>query len=92
MFNLGCYDGKVYTLEASSGRVMWTFATGGPVKCSPTVHPETGVIFVGSHDHCLYALDIQVQHNLFAGSWFTVMVSAKQGVIYRNKETLVLYV
>ena len=56
----GCYDGNVYTLDARVGAVVWTFTTGGAVKCSPTVHPDTGAVYVGSHDHCLYALDIKV--------------------------------
>jgi outer membrane protein assembly factor BamB len=37
------------------GGVAWKFQTEGPVRSSPTV--TGGVVFVGSGDHRLYALD-----------------------------------
>ncbi len=36
---------------------MWTFETGDVVKSSPTVDPKTGLMFTGSHDGFIYALD-----------------------------------
>ena len=56
--DLGCYDGKVYVFNRFTGKTLWTFQTGAAVKSSPCVDPQTGVAWVGSHDHHLYALDV----------------------------------
>lgn len=42
----------------STGEMYWTFQTGAAVKSSPCVDPQTGVVWVGSHDHHLYGIDI----------------------------------
>ncbi|EDO44475.1 predicted protein, partial [Nematostella vectensis] len=54
----GCYDGKIYIINRFSGVIGWTYQTHAPVKSSPCVDPTTGLVWVGSHDHHLYALDI----------------------------------
>ena len=56
----GCYDGKLYKLDRQSGSIDWTFDTQGQVKCSPEVDPKSGIVFIGSHSHAVYALDIEV--------------------------------
>ncbi len=48
-------DNKVYCLDAGSGRVRWTFFTGGPVRLAPTV--SEGRVYVGSDDGYVYCLD-----------------------------------
>ena len=55
---VGCYDGQVYVLNRFTGETSWTFQTGAAVKSSPCIDPQTGVAWVGSHDHYLYALDV----------------------------------
>ena len=60
-FILGCYDGSVYILDRFCGAIVWTVATGGAVKSSPTVDSVTGFVYVGSHDHHVYALAVQVR-------------------------------
>ena len=57
---LGCYDGCLYVLDAITGDTFWQFQTGAEVKSSPCVDPTNGHVYFGSHDHCLYALDILV--------------------------------
>ncbi|MBI5818961.1 MAG: PQQ-binding-like beta-propeller repeat protein [Verrucomicrobia bacterium] len=47
-------DNKVYALDATSGRVRWTFFTGGPVRLAPTVCDDR--VYVGSDDGCVYCL------------------------------------
>ncbi|MBI5397577.1 MAG: PQQ-binding-like beta-propeller repeat protein [Verrucomicrobia bacterium] len=47
-------DNKVYCLDAASGRVRWTFFTGGPVRLAPTV--ADGRVYVGSDDGFVYCL------------------------------------
>jgi outer membrane protein assembly factor BamB len=48
-------DHKVYCLDAASGRVRWTFFTGGPVRLAPTL--SEGRVYVGSDDGSVYCLD-----------------------------------
>ena len=48
-------DGKIYCLDAASGKVLWTFMTGGPVRLAPTV--ADGRLYAGSDDGNVYCLD-----------------------------------
>ncbi len=52
---VGGGDGKVYALDAASGRSLWQSSTGGRVRSSPAV--LDGAVYVGSMDGRLYALD-----------------------------------
>lgn len=47
-------EGKVYCLDAADGKIVWTFATEGPVRLAPTVEGDS-VIF-GSDDGCVYSV------------------------------------
>lgn len=47
-------DGKVYALEAATGKERWTFFTGGPVRLPPSV--VRGKVYVGSDDGWVYCL------------------------------------
>ena len=70
----GCYDGRVYTVARSSGEVHWCLHSGSePVKSSPCADPITRLIWFGSHDHKLYAIDIAV-----SGSMIAYPMSGKQ--------------
>jgi len=54
-------DGKVYCLNAVTGRELWSFFTGGPVRVAPTVWNRR--VYVGSDDgwaYCLRAADGKV--------------------------------
>lgn len=48
-------DNKVYCLDASSGTVLWTAITGGPVRLAPSY--ADGKLYVGSDDGHVRALD-----------------------------------
>ncbi|XP_044482387.1 putative acyl-activating enzyme 19 isoform X3 [Mangifera indica] len=54
---VGCYKGIIYFIELSNGNICWTFQTCGEVKCQPVVDVPRQLIWCGSHDHNLYALD-----------------------------------
>ncbi|KAH8969881.1 hypothetical protein BDL97_02G057300 [Sphagnum fallax] len=61
---VGCYDGFIYFLDFWTGEKVWSFETGGEVKCQPTLDTWHGWICLiygdgrcGSHDHHIYALD-----------------------------------
>jgi len=48
----------VYVFNRHNGFIVWTFQTKGPVKSSPCVDPSTGMVWIGSHDHHLYSLNV----------------------------------
>ncbi|CAN1271640.1 Putative acyl-activating enzyme 19 [Linum perenne] len=74
---VGCYKGKIYFLDLFNGNLCWSFQTGaevtsmvlscsevemyGSVKCQPVVDMHRQLIWCGSHDHNLYALDYKNQ-------------------------------
>ncbi|MBN2294868.1 MAG: PQQ-binding-like beta-propeller repeat protein, partial [Pirellulales bacterium] len=47
-------DDKVYALDATSGKLRWTFITGGPIRLAPTI--AGGKLYVGSDDGYIYCL------------------------------------
>ena len=49
-------DGLTVALDARSGRVLWRYR-GSPSESAPLVHD--GVLYEGSWDHRLYALDVR---------------------------------
>ena len=48
-------DGKLYALDAKSGRTLWTFYTGGPIRFAPVGWKNQ--VLVASDDGHLYALN-----------------------------------
>ncbi len=52
---LGSTDGHVYSFGERSGKLRWSYGTGGYVYGSPAVW--RGRVFVGSYSHNFYALD-----------------------------------
>jgi outer membrane protein assembly factor BamB len=52
---LGSTDGHVYSYGEESGKLRWSYRTGGFVYGSPAVWH--GHVFVGSYDHWFYAFD-----------------------------------
>jgi outer membrane protein assembly factor BamB len=54
---IGSGDQNVYALDARTGALRWTFATGDVVHASPAV--ANGVVIIGSWDRNLYAIDAQ---------------------------------
>jgi outer membrane protein assembly factor BamB len=54
---IGSGDQNVYALDAATGALRWTFATGDVVHASPAVANNT--VFIGSWDRNVYALDAQ---------------------------------
>ena len=51
----GSWDHRVYAIDARTGRLVWSFATGDRVKGGVAL--ARGTIFAGSYDGRLYALD-----------------------------------
>ena len=60
----GSNDHNVYALNASTGTLMWSSATRGPVYSSPAV--VNGVVYVGSCDGNVYALNASTGAKLWS--------------------------
>ncbi|XP_076346955.1 LOW QUALITY PROTEIN: aminoadipate-semialdehyde dehydrogenase [Tachypleus tridentatus] len=56
---VGCYDNFLYVLDVQFGSLWWKVKTAAEVKCSPVVDSLSGYFICGSHDHNLYALNIE---------------------------------
>jgi eukaryotic-like serine/threonine-protein kinase len=54
---LGGRDKLVHALDASTGKVQWTFVTKGRVDSSPAI--VQGKVYVGSADGRVYTLDLK---------------------------------
>jgi outer membrane protein assembly factor BamB len=54
---VGCYDGQLYALNAGTGALAWTFATGAQIRASSPAIDANGVIYVGSYDRNVYAIN-----------------------------------
>jgi outer membrane protein assembly factor BamB len=48
-------NGKVYALKAATGAKLWSYSTRLVVDSSPAV--ANGVVYIGSEDDNLYALN-----------------------------------
>jgi eukaryotic-like serine/threonine-protein kinase len=53
----GSSDGKVYAVDAATGVLQWSFATGDVVHASPAIANNTA--YIGSWDSYFYALDAE---------------------------------
>jgi outer membrane protein assembly factor BamB len=52
---VGSYNGDVYSLNSTTGRMEWQFVEGTPIVGSPAVQNET--VYVGSYGGSVYALN-----------------------------------
>jgi outer membrane protein assembly factor BamB len=52
---IGSQDHRVYCVNASTGALLWTYLTGGPIYSSPTITAER--LYIGSDDGSLYCLN-----------------------------------
>jgi outer membrane protein assembly factor BamB len=53
---VGCDDGLVYALDATTGTKRWTFPTGDVIEAPPLI--ANGSVFIGSSDGRFHALDL----------------------------------
>ena len=53
------WDTFIYALEKSTGELLWKFKTGARSMSSPTVNPDLGLVYVGSHDGNMYAIEME---------------------------------
>jgi outer membrane protein assembly factor BamB len=63
---VGDWLGKVYALDSRSGRIVWTYRTGGPVKGAVALSGNR--LYVGSYDGDIYALNARTGRLLWRAS------------------------
>jgi outer membrane protein assembly factor BamB len=96
MVFVGSQDGKVYALNATTGKQIWNYTTGlfmgmfhGSVLSSPAV--DGGVVFVGAYDGKVYALNATTGNQIwnYATGWDGLVVSSPAvdgGVVFVGSE------
>jgi len=81
----GSIDKKVYSLT-SDGQLRWTRETGDWVESSPALSMDESVLYVGSWDDNLYALDTNTGNTLWTFATESLVFSspavAEDGTIY----------
>lgn len=55
---VGSWDHHLYRVALDDGAVEWRYETGDMVMSGAGIDPERGVVYVGSHDRHLHALDL----------------------------------
>ena len=87
---VGSLDGNLYAVDAASGQVRWSAATGGSIGLSsPAV--DGGRVFIGSADQKLYAFDASTGTQLWSaatGATIEAPPSVANGVVYAASDKL----
>ncbi|MCX7912781.1 MAG: PQQ-binding-like beta-propeller repeat protein [Dehalococcoidales bacterium] len=76
----------------ASGRLKWSFATGGAIHSSPAV--VNGVVYFGSRDGNIYALNASTGEKIWSfktGSWVESSPVVVNGVVYCGSNDGSLY-
>ncbi len=78
----------LYALNASTGALLWSYATGGPVWSSPAV--VNGVVYVGSGTNNVYALNASTGAKLWSYATGSPVIflarSGEWGGLYRLRD------
>jgi hypothetical protein len=56
---IGSRDGKLYSLDAATGRSKWTYDAGSPVCQSPALDPQRQSLYVMPEDMRVHCLDVR---------------------------------
>src|SRR5208283_5840006 len=89
---VGSGDNKVYALDASNGKVIWNYTTGGEVASSPAV--ADGIVYVGSYDGKVYALNAMTGAFIWSYATGEMVVSSPaiaNNIVYVGSYNHMLY-
>jgi len=56
--DVGINNGQLLALDSDTGDLLWAFNASGDIHSSPAISPELRMVFVGSNDNDIYALDM----------------------------------
>lgn len=88
---IGDFGGYFHAIDASTGKLVWQFRTVGDTyfplgEIQKAALVDQGIVFVGSRDYNIYALDIQTGRGRWnrkeAGSWIIATPIAAGNSIY----------
>jgi outer membrane protein assembly factor BamB len=86
------HTGSTDGAASTNGTLKWTFTAGDAIHSSPVV--VNGVVYFGSRDHYLYALDASTGKELWSfqtGSWVDSSPAVVNGVVYCGSNDGYLY-
>ena len=79
----GSEGNKLYALDALTGKIQWSYETGGEIHSTPTV--ASGMVYFGSWDGKLYALDAltgELKWNYETGDCINSSPAMANGIVY----------
>ena len=83
----GSSDHNVYALNANTGALLWSYATGGRVLASSAV--ANGVVYFGSNDGNVYALNANTRAQLWSYTTGGPVISSPavaNGLVYVSSD------
>ncbi|HEY6542932.1 MAG TPA: PQQ-binding-like beta-propeller repeat protein [Ktedonobacteraceae bacterium] len=81
----GGLNGSIHAFNATTGSLLWSYATAGQIESSPAV--ANGVVYIGSDDGNLYALNATTGALLWSyatGSTIVASPTVANGVVYTS--------
>ncbi|CAF1094141.1 unnamed protein product [Didymodactylos carnosus] len=67
---VGDYSGMLYIIDCHYGQLYGTYQCGGLIKTIPCAHRSLDLVYVGSHDHYLHAINIQNRNSTCVWKYF----------------------
>jgi outer membrane protein assembly factor BamB len=83
---------NVYAIQASTGKILWIYATGLNVESAPAV--VNNVVYVSSDDYSVYALNATTGAKLWSyatGGFIQPDVTVANGVLYAGSNDDKIY-
>ena len=60
MNRVGDYSGMLYIIDSANGQLHSTYQCGDTIKTTVSIHSSIDLIYLGSHDQLIHAIQIQV--------------------------------
>ena len=91
----GSEDYNVYALDTATGSLLWNFTTGYCVFGTPAYDRPSGIVYAGSYDNSVYALNAsaggKLVWNFTTGGLVRSSPIVHGGVVYVGSEDHALY-
>jgi len=86
----GCDDGHVYSIDQTDGTLNWKVNAGASVQSTASYSVDLEMVFIGSSDNSLYALDIDTGHIIWkyetAGPLLNGIATDERHVIFGSTD------
>lgn len=57
---VGCYDGKLYSLDSITGKVIWKYSAGDRIRSTPILCSNEKFVLLGSYDKHVHCINCEV--------------------------------